>query len=70
MWNRILLLIFIFIPVIACTKGTKSELPAATPVISLSAQLIKTAPFTYQFTVTHEANLSGLKYKWNFGEAP
>ena len=68
MCNRILLIFFIFIPVIACTKGTKNELPAATPVISLSAQLLKTGPFTYQFIVTHEGNLSGLKYKWNFGE--
>src|SRR5882724_8436557 len=68
MWNSTLFILFIFIAVIACTKGNKNELPAATPVISLSAQLVKTGPFTYQFTVTHDGNLSGLKYKWNFGE--
>ena len=55
-------------PLFACTGSSKNDLPAATPIISLSAILIKTAPFTYQFNVTHEGNLSGLKYKWNFGE--
>jgi len=68
MWNQIIYLAFAFIPIVACTGNKKENLPAATPVISLAAQLEKTSPFTYTFTVTHEGNLSGLKYKWNFGE--
>jgi len=68
MWSRIISLAFAFIPMVACTGNKKENLPAATPVIALSAQLEKTGPFTYAFTVTHEGNLSGLKYKWNFGE--
>jgi len=68
MRNRFFSIALIFIPIIACTSASKNELPAATPVIALSAQLLKTGPFTYRFTVTHEGNLSGLKYKWDFGE--